>query len=765
MTNNKMVKVKINSALKLSLAIENIFNAFNLDKKLKNKTVVIKPNWVAPQASKTGVTTDLRLVELLVCRIKKIAKKVVIAEGSGYEFDSITTNKILGACQLAKKLKVSLINTRKTKYKRVLVGGKVFKEIHVPECVVQADYIINLPKFKTHMLTKVSFCQKNLFGLIPLSERRLAHAKNLDLAISDLALYFTDRLINIVDAKVCMEGAGPVFGDRKKLNILISSDNALACDIVCCQIAGIKINKVKHLRESIKRVGEPKYKIEGKIPKDIKPFDIPKPSNFYLFVYRNLYKVGWLFGRFVKKWDFVFWFVTQFGTRPRIVVSKVKNKSRLIKSCPVGAIGQNLKIDYKKCRRIRCMNCYRSCPKAVEFSGFSKPKKSKKKLVIICLDAFKPNYLPQTEFLKNFAKQNYFTPIKTIYGYSGIGATAVSGKMPDVHGVWTEYKLKKNPKKNWLLFLLSKIPAVDDLISRKIVDDFLILKDFYLNKSTFLTSIKQIPFDSLYLFEKSLKKNYVQPNSLNVPTVFDHFRKKGITFKYYDWPIIAANKSIGLDFSPNKDSNKTARLLKEINKTDVSWIRLWDLDKIAHKFGPNSEEAAKTIEKLDGYLKKIVEKVDKSAETDFIFWSDHGFIPVVETIDLSKSLKGLAVPYFLDSTMARFYPKKKKEVDQIKKRLSEFGKFGHFLTATEIKRYHLPREQAKLVFVVNPGIIIFPNFYNTKKTEKGMHGYNPDTPGQEAVFISSIFPKKGKKDTDVSQVYNSVVGWIKEFSD
>ena len=67
-----------------------------------------------------------------------------------------------------------------------------------------------------------------------------------------------------------------------------------------------------------------------------------------------------------------------------------------------------------------------------------------KKLIIICLDSFKYEYLEKTEFLRKFAEKNQYGKLQPIFGYTGITISLLTGKTPEEHGIFTSMKFSEN---------------------------------------------------------------------------------------------------------------------------------------------------------------------------------------------------------------------------------------------------------------------------------------------------------------------------------
>ena len=66
-------------------------------------------------------------------------------------------------------------------------------------------------------------------------------------------------------------------------------------------------------------------------------------------------------------------------------------------------------------------------------------------------------------------------------------------------------------------------------------------------------------------------------------------------------------------------------------KPDLLLVHLCDLDGVEHQFGPNSSQAAATLEKIDGHIGELLaagETAGLADSTDVFIVSDHGFLPV-----------------------------------------------------------------------------------------------------------------------------------------
>ena len=225
--------------------------------------------------------------------------------------------------------------------------AKILKHFYLPEIVRKADLVINVPKLKTHTLTKMTGAIKNLYGCIPGGMKQVYHREaGGERRFSSLLVDIYQNIkpgLNIIDAVICMEGEGPSAGKPRKVGLILASKNAVALDIVASKLMGYKPRKILAIKEAVRR-GLTNYDVEiiGDL-KEIPNLRFEKPSVFK----RALIKT-FLLGMVKEK----------------IITDGEKcNKCRIcMKHCPVKAIKLNPypEIEEKKC--IRCFCCIEVCP-------------------------------------------------------------------------------------------------------------------------------------------------------------------------------------------------------------------------------------------------------------------------------------------------------------------------------------------------------------------------------------------------------------------
>ena len=201
--------------------------------------VLINPSWVAPPVEREAGCITLPEVTRAVADIVKAAgARPVIAESSAVGVDTEKVIQSSGYRDL-QKLGYEVVNLKATKAAVDLPvkNGKIFDQIECWELVKEADVIISVPKLKTHDQTEMTCAIKKLKGLLTDKAKKAMHQEGLFDGVIDWLSVVKPRLA-VVDAVVCQEGVGPVFGKPVEMNLILAGKDVVAVDAVCARLIG-----------------------------------------------------------------------------------------------------------------------------------------------------------------------------------------------------------------------------------------------------------------------------------------------------------------------------------------------------------------------------------------------------------------------------------------------------------------------------------------------------------------------------------------------
>jgi len=331
--------------------IKNVFEIFGVEDKVKDKKVLVKPNILGPFPPERGVTTDPKVISAIVQELKKCgSKEIVVGDNSGsIHFDPLKIAKITGILDASDGCYSNIAR----EVLEVRVESKFIDELFISKIVKEADYIINVPKFKTHNLTTITGAIKNMFGIIPGGKKAQLHTLNR--SINEFAELLVDIYqirvpdLNIMDAIIGMEGAGPTNGKIRIINKIISSENGISLDSVMAAMMGLKPDTIELLQVAKKRnlgkIDISNITINGEL-EVISGFKTPNNG----FLQRIRKKVA----------PHIFSFA---AVIPIVDHNKCKICKKCIEVCPVSAMNLTNKFpeaDRKKC--ISCFCCDEHCP-------------------------------------------------------------------------------------------------------------------------------------------------------------------------------------------------------------------------------------------------------------------------------------------------------------------------------------------------------------------------------------------------------------------
>lgn len=232
--------------------IDRIFTEFQVD--LKGKKVLIKPNIVAPFPPEKGVTTSPAVVGAVVDKCLALGAEVMVGDNpGGVESNSFYTAQKAGIVEASRGCFVRLSE----RVAEVPVRSRYAEKIIISKAVLEADYIINMPVFKTHLLTTITGAMKNLFGYVAGAGKAGLHLKapsrrRFSELLNDIYELRPPDL-NIMDGILIMEGNGPTHGQVRPLGKILASTDAVALDATMARMIGIKPEEVNMLAEAEKR--------------------------------------------------------------------------------------------------------------------------------------------------------------------------------------------------------------------------------------------------------------------------------------------------------------------------------------------------------------------------------------------------------------------------------------------------------------------------------------------------------------------------------
>lgn len=381
-------------------------------------------------------------------------------------------------------------------------------------------------------------------------------------------------------------------------------------------------------------------------------------------------------------------------------------------------------------------------------------------VLLFQLDAFRHDYLNamDTPFLWSLSQKGIVARLQPTFGFEP-DAAYIAGLYPDEAdgGAQFWYDPERSPFKiigSWTA-ICNALPRVAQRVLRKGVELMLRRKS---HSPTFSTAA--VPFELLHYFDFPMKVRMDQPGFCRGQTIFDCLRTAGKQFFFHGMPVFKVNIE-----------SVVSRVRRDLHPPYVfAFLHVGDLDQVGHMYGPDTQERKTRAQRVDRGVEEIYRVAkQRFSEVHILAMGDHGMMAVKELIDVEKVLRGIDAELrrdylvFLDSTIARFWffnQAAKGKIIEVLKSLQG----GHVMTQEEKDRYHLNYSHNRFgdfFFLVDPGVLIFPNYYQRFAPVKGMHGYAPEYPQQQSACIISS-PRSIKNLTssgviDMPHLYAAVI--------
>jgi uncharacterized protein (DUF362 family) len=246
------------------------------DLPVRNKSVLLKPNFVEPDPQRVINTHAAVVGAARECFLRLGARRVVVGEGPAHERD---TEAIVETIHLRDYLgplpgKFVDLNVDDVRTVPTRTRASKLKELSLPRTVLEADFVVSMPKLKTHHWAGVTLSLKNMFGIVPGNcygwPKNALHWAGLTRSILDINSTVRPDFA-IVDGIVGMEGNGPIQGVPKACGVLVAGDDPVAVDATCARMMGLVPERIDYLahaglllghlkQENIRQLGE---RVEG----------------------------------------------------------------------------------------------------------------------------------------------------------------------------------------------------------------------------------------------------------------------------------------------------------------------------------------------------------------------------------------------------------------------------------------------------------------------------------------------------------------------
>src|SRR3989454_10292133 len=231
---------------------------FNLN--VRGKSVLLKPNIVECIPGKP-VNTDAQLIVAAAeAFLRLAAASVTVGEGPGHHRD---TDLLLYETRLGDQLahrKIAFVDLNRDELikTRLQADYSGLRHLWLPRTVLASDFIVSMPKVKTHHWTGVTLSMKNMFGIVPGCRygwpKNVLHWAGIHESILDICATVRPHFV-IADGIVAMEGDGPLNGVAKQLHTVLLSDDAVTADSILTGMLGIEPSRIRYIQEAGRFLG------------------------------------------------------------------------------------------------------------------------------------------------------------------------------------------------------------------------------------------------------------------------------------------------------------------------------------------------------------------------------------------------------------------------------------------------------------------------------------------------------------------------------
>ena len=278
----KRSRVAILDVDQCSPKLENILEAalqlFPID--VASKTVVLKPNLVDYLPGDAINTHPSLVLAAAECFRRLGAKSVLVAEGPGHQCDTQLVLSQSGYQDSLRGEKIRFVDLVRDELVRTPLRATYtgVRHLWLPRTVLEADFVVSMPKMKAHHWSGVTLSMKNMFGIVPGTRYRwpknILHWAGIQQSILDICATVPVHFV-IADGIIAMEGNGPLNGTPRYLGKIVLADDAVAADATCARLMGFEPSRIPHIKEASKFLGNSAARLIDQAGETLTQPDVP----------------------------------------------------------------------------------------------------------------------------------------------------------------------------------------------------------------------------------------------------------------------------------------------------------------------------------------------------------------------------------------------------------------------------------------------------------------------------------------------------------
>ena len=356
--------------------------------------------------------------------------------------------------------------------------------------------------------------------------------------------------------------------------------------------------------------------------------------------------------------------------------------------------------------------------------------------LFVLIDALGWSLIENSSFLREILPHRQ--GLRTQLGFSsGVIPSILSGLSPGQSGIWNlvYYDPERSPFR-WMRRLpFLPYEMLDNRLGRRFMTE-LGRRALGLGPGFDCCVSPQL----LPWFNWGERRNIYEQGGLGATaSIFDQLAAEGIPYRAYSYQRAT-------------DREILARAATDIERDSARFFFLYlcELDGFLHTHCNDAEMIAGKLAWYEENLQRLFAgALRRDREAKFFLFSDHGMTPVCRHYDLAADIDacGLRMPEdylaVYDSTMARFWffsGQARVAINDCLRRVP----CGRLLSGDEQRELGVcfsDNRYGEAVLLMEPGTLISSSGFNGAGWKPvGMHGYHPDDPHSDAVFLSNCPP-------------------------